>query len=118
MREARASAVRVIAVTRLARSTRGCHPPVNGSRECASDDRLRDPRSAFSALAASSGKISAIALCVPITRARALLNGLAPAHRPAPFGEADAAERQPEFAQLLQGTPPARTRDKAQCPSG
>ena len=43
-------------------------------------------------------------LCVPITRARALPNRLAPAHSPAPFGEADAAERQLEFAQLLQGT--------------
>src|SRR6478672_9330901 len=54
-------------------------------------------------LTPSIGKIGAIVLGVPIIRARALLNGLAPVHRPAPFGEADAAERQPEFAQLLQG---------------
>src|SRR5512132_2134347 len=98
MREARAFAVRIIAMTRLTPLDTRLSSPANGSRECASDDRLRDPRSAFSALAASSGKIGAIALCVPITRARALLNGLAPVHRPAPFGEADAAERQPEFA--------------------
>ena len=57
--------------------------------------------SRFAAPAISSGKIGAMVLCVSITRARALLNRLAPAHSPAPFGEADAAERQLEFAQLL-----------------
>src|ERR1041385_3451986 len=57
---------------------------------------------ATKSVALGSGKIAAIARCIPLARARALLNRLAHAHRPAPFGEADAARRQPEFAELLQ----------------
>src|SRR5262245_36048201 len=54
--------------------------------------------------ARSGCQIGAVALHIPIRGARALLNSLALAYRPAPFGESDTVVRQPECAELLQGT--------------
>src|SRR5262245_40212491 len=72
-------------------------------RHRASDPSVALYRSSDGDGAARSGcQIGAVLLHVPIRGARALLNSLALAYRPAPFGEADTVVRQPECAELLQ----------------